>query len=293
MSDLNSLSLYKKESLWIKAWKRMKKNKPAIVGLVIILIFVFFALFANVIADYNEVALKQDYTQKLLPPNSNNILGTDALGRDIFARIIHGARLSLTLGFVIVGIALFFGVSLGGISAFYGGMIDLVIMRLLDVFMAIPPMLLMLSLVAALGPGLDKLMIALIVVIVPGYTRISRASMLAVSGNEYIEAAKACGCSNLKIIFKHLFPNALGPILVVATLSLASTIVMISGFSFLGIGISAPTPEWGAMLSEARANMRYNPYLMIIPGTALLLVSVSFNLIGDGIRDALDPRVKG
>lgn len=288
-----NLATYKKESLFKMAWNRMKKNKPAMIGLMIILIFVFFAIFADVIADYEDVALKQNYSQKLQKPSSDHIFGTDKLGRDIFARIIHGARLSLTLGFIIVGVSLFFGVLFGGTAAYYGGIIDLIIMRVLDIFMSIPGMLLMLSLVTALGPGIDKLVIAMTIVIIPGYTRLARASMLAVSGNEYIEAAKACGCSNFKIIFRHLFPNSLGPILVMATISIASTIVMISGFSFLGIGIAAPTPEWGAMLSEARTHMRFNPYLAIIPGVALLLVSISFNLIGDGLRDALDPRVKG
>jgi len=283
---------YKKEKFIVLAWKRMRKNKPAMVGLLVILIFALLAIFADSIAGYEEVALKQDYTQKLMSPSKEHILGTDALGRDIFARMIHGTRLSLSLGFVIVGIALFFGILFGGISAFYGGVIDMIIMRVLDLFMSIPPMLLMLSLVTALGAGIDKLVIAIIVVMVPGYTRVIRAAMLSVSTNEYIEAAKASGCSDLKIVFRHMLPNSIGPILVVSTLSIASTIVMISGFSFLGVGVSAPQPEWGAMLAEARQYMRYSPYLMIVPGTALLLVSLSFNLIGDGIRDALDPKVK-
>lgn len=283
---------YKKERMWVIALKRMTKNKPALIGLAVILIFAFFAVFANQIADYENVALLQDYTQKLQSPSSEHILGTDSLGRDVFARLIHGARLSLSLGFLVVGISLFLGVVFGGVSAYYGGKVDIIIMRLLDLFMAIPPMLLMLSLVTALGSGLDKLIIAMIIVLIPSYTRVTRAAMLSVSAREYIEAARASGCSDMKIILRHLFPNSIGPILVIATLSLASTIVMISGFSFLGIGISAPTPEWGAMLAESRQYMRYNPYLMLVPGIALLLVSLSFNLIGDGVRDALDPRVK-
>ena len=264
---------YKKENSFLRAWRRMRKNKPAMVGLVIIMVFVVVAVFANVIADYETVALAQNPAEKLQPPSKDHWFGTDDLGRDVFARIIHGARISLSIGFVIVGFAATVGSLLGGIVTYYGGVVDAVIMRFLDVFMSIPGMLLMLSLVSALGPGIDKLIIAMTIVTTPSYVRLARASMLTIAGCEYIEAAKVCGCSDLKIIVRHLFPNAMGPILVTATMSLASTIIAISGFSYLGVGISSPTPEWGAMLAEARGQMRYQPHLVIIPGLSIMLVS--------------------
>ncbi len=287
------MGTYKKQSKLRKAWKRMKKNKPAMFGLSIILIFSILAIFANVIADYETRAVAQNAMNKLQKPSAEHWFGTDGLGRDMFARIVHGSRISLSVGFAIVGISSLIGTLIGGIVTYWGGWVDTVIMRILDVFMSIPGMLLLLSLVSVLGPGIDKLVIAMVIVSIPGYVRLARASMLTIVGNEYIEAAKVSGCSNLKIIVRHLFPNSMGPILVTATMNLAYTIIAISGFSFLGIGISAPTPEWGSMLSEARSQMRYLPHLVLIPGLAIMLVSLGFNLVGDGVRDALDPRIKG
>jgi len=288
----NSIRNYKKKSKLKTAWNRMKKNKPAMLGLVIISVFICMALFADIIANYEMEALLQEPINKLQKPSSEHWFGTDSLGRDVFARIVHGSRVSLSIGFIIVGISCAIGSLLGGVVAYFGGWIDTIIMRFLDVFGSIPGMLLMLALVSALGSGIDKLIIAMTIVTIPVYVRISRASMLSIVGNEYIEAAKMSGCSNFKVIVRHLFPNSMGAILVTATMNLAATIVTISGFSYLGIGISAPTPEWGAMLAESRSQMRYLPHLAIIPSMALLLVSLSLNMIGDGVRDALDPRIK-
>jgi peptide/nickel transport system permease protein len=287
------MATYKKPSKLKKAWKRMKKNIPAMFGLTIILVFAVLALFADVIADYETRAIAQNAMNKLQKPSAQHWFGTDGLGRDMFARIVHGSRISLSVGFAIVGISCAIGTLLGGIVTYFGGWVDTLIMRILDVFMSIPGMLMLLSLVAVLGPGIDKLVVAMVIVTIPNYVRLARASMLTIVGNEYIEAAKVSGCSDLKIIVRHLFPNSMGPILVTATMNLASIIIAISGFSFLGIGISSPTPEWGAMLSEARSQMRYLPHLVLIPALAIMLVSLGFNLVGDGVRDALDPRIKG
>jgi peptide/nickel transport system permease protein len=284
---------YKRPSRLRKAFRRMWRNKPAMVGLGIILVFLFFAVFADVIADYETKAIAQNAMNKYQKPSGEHWFGTDGLGRDLFARMVHGSRISLSVGIAIVGISCTAGTLIGGIVTYWGGWVDTLIMRFFDVFMSIPGMLLMLTLVAVLGPGIDKLVAAMVIVSIPAYVRLSRASMLTVIGNEYIEAAKVCGCSNLKIIIRHLFPNSMGPILVTATMNLASIIIAISGFSFLGIGISSPTPEWGAMLAEARSQMRYLPHLVLIPGAAIMLISLGFNLVGDGVRDALDPRVEG
>lgn len=283
---------YKKKSQAKEIWRRMKKNKGAMIGLIIICIFVFFAIFADVIENYEERAIDQNVKERLQGPSSEHWFGTDAYGRDVFARIIHGSRISLTLGLATTSISVVLGGIFGAAAGYYGGKTDSIIMRIMDTIMCIPPILLALAIVAALGPGMRNLLIAITVAQVPGFTRVIRSVVLTVVDQEYIEAAKACGTLDSRIILKHILPNAMGPIIVQATMAVAGMIIAAAGLSFIGMGVQPPAPEWGAMLSQAREYMRHAPYLVMFPGMAIILAALSLNLIGDGLRDALDPRLK-
>lgn len=289
--DLSEIE-YKKRSRISEVFKRMKRNKSAIIGLIIICIFASMAIFADVIADYETKVIQQDISIRLQAPSKEHIFGTDAYGRDIFARIVHGARVSLTIGLTTTSIALIIGGIFGSIAGYYGGIIDGIIMRIMDTIMCIPPILLSLAIVASLGPGIRNLLIAITVSSVPSFTRIIRSSVLLVVEQDFIEAARSYGTSDKRIIGRYIIPNAIGPIIVQATMSVGVMIINAAALSFLGMGIEAPNPEWGAMLSESREYMRNSPYLVIIPGLAILLTSLSLNLLGDGLRDALDPKLK-
>lgn len=282
----------KKRSQWGEVWRRLRKNKMAMVGLGILIILILLALFANVIADYDEIAIKQNTANRMKGSSLSNPLGTDDLGRDIFARIIHGSRVSLMVGIVAVGIALLVGGSLGAIAGFYGGKIDNFIMRIMDVFLAIPSILLAIAIVSALGGSLLNLMIAIGISSIPQYARIVRASVLTVKDQEFIEAAKAVGASDTRIIIKHIIPNALAPVIVQGTLGVASAILSTAGLSFIGLGIPKPQPEWGAMLSDGRQFLRQAPHITTFPGLAIMITILALNLLGDGLRDSLDPRLK-
>ncbi|HNZ01287.1 MAG TPA: ABC transporter permease [Anaerolineaceae bacterium] len=226
------------------------------------------------------------------PPTSEHPLGTDAFGRDVFARIAYGARVSLLIGFIVVGASLVIGGFIGAIAGYFGGILDNVLMRIMDVFLAIPQILLAIAVVAALGPGITNLIIALTISMIPAYARLLRSLILPLKDAEYVEAAKASGTNTWKIIFGHLLPNAMGPLIVNSTLAVGKTIVSAAGMSFLGLGISPPNPEWGAMLSEGKEYIRYAPNLVLYPGMAIMLAVLSLNLLGDGLNDALDPRLK-
>ncbi len=291
-ANQDDLSSIKSRSQWKLVWFRFKKNKMALVGLGIIVLLALVAIFANVIADYDTLAVKQNMSIRMTPPCKEHIFGTDHYGRDMFARIVHGARISLTMGFITLGISLTVGSVLGSIAGFYGGRIDNIIMRVCDVFLAIPSTLFALTIVAALGGGLVNLLIAMSISRIPNMARVVRSSILNVQGSDYIEAARACGTKDSRIIMKHIIPNAIGPIIVQATLGLGNTIVAIAGMSFIGLGVEAPQPEWGAMLSEGKQYLRSQPYLCMIPGIAIVFAVLGFNLVGDGLRDALDPKLK-
>lgn len=271
---------------------RYKKNKLAVVGLCILLVLILLAVFADFIADYDTRAIEQHIMEKLQKPSAEHWLGTDQYGRDVFARIVHGARISLSMGICTVFVSLAVGSLFGAIAGYYGGKVDNIIMRIMDVFLAIPNMLMAVCIVGALGGGLVNLLIAMSISSVPKFTRIIRSSILTVRDMEYIEAAQACGTKARRIILKHILPNAIGPIIVNATLSLANVILSISGMSFIGLGIEKPMPEWGSMLAEGKAQMRYYPNLVIFPGIAIALAVLGLNLVGDGLRDALDPKLK-
>lgn len=282
----------KKNSQLAAIMKRYMKNKLAVFGLVLFLILVVLAVGADLFADYEADAITQNMSERLQPPSAEHWFGTDRYGRDVFARILFGGRISLWVGTATILISLAGGSLIGAAAGYYGGKIDNVLMRIMDVFLAIPSILLAISIVAALGNGMMNLMIALSVSSVPRFARIVRSSILTVKGQEFVEAARAYGCRNGKIILYHILPNAIGPIIVQATLSMASTILMISSLSFVGLGLPSAIPEWGSMLSEAKEYMRYEPYLIAFPGIAIVLAVMAFNLIGDGLRDALDPKLR-
>lgn len=282
----------KKRGQWSEVWRMLTKNKMAMLGLVILIILVFLALFANVIFDYNTVVIKQNLAERLQAPSAKHLLGTDEFGRDILARLVHGTKVSLKVGILAVGLSIILGGILGAISGFYGGIIDNIIMRIMDIFLAVPSILLAIAIVSALGPSMLNLMIAISVSSVPSYARIVRASVLSIRDQEFIEAAKAIGASNTRIIFKHIIPNALAPVIVQGTLGVASAILSIAGLSFIGLGIQPPAPEWGSMLSGGRQYLRYAWWVTTFPGLAIMITILSLNLLGDGLRDALDPRLK-
>lgn len=282
----------KKNGHWAEIVRMLTKNKMAMLGLAIITILILLALFADVIADYETVVIKQNLAKRLMPPNADNWLGTDEFGRDIFARLVHGARVSLKVGILAVGLSIVIGGTLGAIAGFYGGYVDNTIMRIMDIFLAVPSILLAIAIVSALGPSIINLMIAISVSSVPNYARIVRASVLSIRDQEFIEAAKAIGASNARIIFKHIIPNSLAPVIVQGTLGVASAILSTAGLSFIGLGIQPPDPEWGSMLSGGRQYLRYAWWVTTFPGVAIMITILSLNLLGDGLRDALDPRLK-
>lgn len=282
----------KKNSQFKAIVKRYVKNKLAVFGLFLFIVLVVLSLGAELFVDYDADAITQNMQIRLTPPNSEHIFGTDHYGRDVFARVLFGGSISLLVGTVTILASLTCGSIIGATAGYYGGKVDNILMRIMDVFLAIPSILLAISIVAALGNGMINLMIALSVSATPRFARIVRSSILTVKGQEFIEAAKAYGCHNVKIISYHILPNSIGPIIVQATLSMASTILMISSLSFVGLGLPSSIPEWGSMLSEAKEFMRYDPYLIVFPGITIVLAVMAFNLIGDGLRDALDPKLR-
>ena len=282
----------KKRSQFEEVWRRLKKNKMAMLGLAIVVFLVLLAVFADFLFDYEEIVIKQNTAIRLQGPSAEHWFGTDEFGRDILARLVHGGRISLVVGVVAVAIALVLGGTLGAISGFFGGTVDMVISRAMDILLAVPSLLLSITIVSALGPSIMNLMIAIAVSSVPGYARIVRSSVMTVRDNEFVEAAKAIGANDAQIIASHILPNCLAPIIVQVSLKVASAILSTSGLSFLGLGVKAPTPEWGSMLSGGRAYLRNAPHLTVFPGLCIMLTILSMNLLGDGLRDALDPKLK-
>lgn len=282
---------YKKKSQFPEMWRRLKKQKSAMVGLIIFVAVLLIAVFASFIVPYDR-AIAQIPDERLLSPCAAHPFGTDAYGRDILARIIWGARYSLLSGISAVIVGFIIGGLLGAITGYYGGMVDSVIMRILDTLMCIPFFVLALAIVAALGTGFVNVMLALVISSIPTYARIVRSAILNVVDMDFIEAAKACGTPNIVIILKHVLPNAIGPIIVQTTMSVGQMIKDTAAMSFLGMGIQPPAPEWGSMLSEGKAYMLYNAWMVVFPGLAITITSLALNLMGDGLRDALDPRLK-
>ncbi len=273
-------------------WKRLKKNKLAVVGLAILTIIILTAIFSGFIVDYEKQVIKQNMKIRLQPPSSEHLLGTDSYGRDILSRVLYGSRYSISLGFIVVTFALLIGGTIGAIAGYFSGKIDNVLMRIMDIFLAVPSVIMAIAIVSVLGTGFINLAIALVISNIPVYARLLRSTILTVKDSEFVEAADAIGTSTFRIITRHILPNSLGPVIVQATFSLASAILAAAGLSFLGIGIEPPKPEWGAMLTEGKEFLRDMPYLVIFPGMAIAATVLSLNLLGDGLRDALDPRLK-
>ncbi len=269
---------------------RMSKNKLAMLGLLIILVLFLMAIFADVVAPYSYDTT--DLSNQFAGPSAAHWFGQDEFGRDILSRIIYGSRISLKVGFISVGIALILGSILGSMAGYFGGKIDTTIMRFIDVLQAIPDILLAIAIVASLGPGLGNLMIAVGIAAIPSYAKIVRSAVLSIVDMEFIEAARAGGSSDFRIIFKHVLPNCLAPIIVQSTLGVAYAILNAAGLSFLGLGLEPPTPEWGAMLSGGRAYIRSYIHLTLFPGLAIVITIFALNVLGDGLRDALDPKLK-
>lgn len=281
-----------KRSQAAEVWKRMRRNRLAMIGLVIIICLILMAAFANSIADYETEVIKQNITIRLQKPSAEHWFGTDEFGRDIFARLVHGSRISLLVGTVAVCISLVSGGILGAIAGYFGGKVDNVIMRIMDIFLSIPILLMAIMIVAALGASMVNLMIAIGVSSMPTFARVTRAAVLSVKDQEYVEAARAIGGKTGRIIFRHILPNCLSPIIVQATMRVATAILSTAGMSFIGLGISPPTPEWGAMLSSGRGFIRDASHIVVIPGLLIMITVLSLNLLGDGLRDALDPKLK-
>ena len=282
---------YKKKSVLAGFWKQLVRSKAAMFGLILFAAIVLMSVIGPLVIPY-ERAIAQDAGSRLLPPSLQHWFGTDNYGRDIFCRIVHGAKYSLSIGMAAVLLGVSAGCLLGTVSGYYGGTVDNVVMRITDCIVCIPSTLLALTIVAALGGGLGKVLIALILSNIPVYTRIIRSTILNVTEQDYIQAAKASGTPDWLIIWKHVLPNAIGVIIVQATMTFGDVIITASTMSFLGLGIQPPTPEWGSMLSEGKSFMLYSTSIMFFPGAAIVLTALALNLLGDGLRDALDPRLR-
>ena len=280
----------KKHGPWRDAFLRFRKDHRAIIGLVILVVLLLCAVFADIIAPYGYA--DQDLTATFQPPSAAHWFGTDNLGRDIFSRVIYGTRISFSMAIITVLLATFSGGLLGAVAGYCGGKVDSIIMRTFDVLMALPSMLLAIAVAASLGAGLVNTAIAITIGQMPGLARTVRAAVISIRGEEYIRAARSIGAGSFRIMFKHIIPNALAPILVQATLYAASAILTISSLSFIGLGVEPPTAEWGSMLSSARGFMRGYGYMVIFPGLAIVITIYAINMMGDGLRDALDPRLK-
>ena len=272
-------------------WRQYKKNKAAMIGLVILVVILLIALGADLIVPYEKV-ISQSGAQRLQPPSAAHWFGTDEYGRDLFARVVHGSRYSLFIGVATSLIALVIGAILGASAGYFGGMVDSIISRITDVFLCVPPILLSLAVVAALGGNLRNLIIAITISSIPGNVRLIRSVVMTVAEEDYIEAARSYGAAKKRIIFRYVLPNAMGPIIVNTTMSISAMILSAAGLSFIGMGIQPPAPEWGALLSDAQAYMFTAPYMLIFPGLFIILAALSFNLVGDGLTDALDPKLR-
>lgn len=282
----------KRKSHIAEIWKRYRRSKLAVIAFVILMTVILLAVFASVICDYDADAITQNYDARFLGPSLQHLFGTDDYGRDIFARVLFGARISLVVGFLSTAVACLVACFLGSIVAFYGGKVDTILMRILDVFMGIPTLLLAIAIAASLGPGINNLILALIISQIPGFTRVVRSAVFNIVDMEYIEAAKAYGCSPVYIIVMHILPNAVGTVIVQATMSVAAQILNTAALSYLGLGQQPPAPELGYMLSDAKDYMSYSMWGVIFPGLMIATIALSLNLVGDGLRDALDPRLK-
>lgn len=277
-------------SPWKDAWKGFKKNRLALIGTGIVAFFILIAIFADILApmSYKESIL----ADSLQPPSAEHWFGTDDLGRDIFSRIIYGARISLWVGFFAVLASAIIGSLLGILAGYYGKWVDMLISRMFDILLAFPSILLAIAIVAILGPSLQNALIAIAIINVPNFGRLVRSKVISIKEEEFIMSAKAIGMKDSRILLKHILPNSITPIIVQGSLGIATAILEAAALGFLGLGAQAPEPEWGRMLSDARSYIQQAPWTLIFPGLAIMLTVLGFNLMGDGLRDALDPKMK-
>ena len=280
----------KKQSMVRMTLHRLAKNKMAMFGMIVIIFMLLVALFGPMIAPYDYA--EPDIVNAYAGPSLAHPFGTDDLGRDIFSRLIVGSRDSLRIGLISVAIAAVIGIGLGAISGYFGGIMDQVIMRVMDVLQAMPSLVLAIAVCAALGPGLNNCILAISVSTIPGFVRMARATVLNIREMEYLEAATAINCSTARIIIKHILPNAMAPLIVQMTMGVATNILVASSLSFIGLGVQPPDPEWGAMLSAGRNYIRNYPHMVMFPGITIMVVILALNMLGDGLRDALDPKLK-
>ena len=302
--DIADIQDYKANSLWRLTLRRILRQRSAMIGFSILLVISLLAIFAPVLAPYDptEVLIgKEDGIRKRQPPcihllgcdesKPQHFLGTDGNVRDVYSRMLYGARVSLQIGFVVVTVAAVSGTILGALAGFSGGWVDNLIMRIMDIFLAFPFLLLAISIVFVLGPGLTNAMLAISIVSMPAYARVVRAAVLSIRETDYVEASRALGASNFQILLKRILPNAIPPLIVLATLGVATAILDTAALSFLGLGAQPPLSEWGTMLGSERNQLFSAPHLVFVPGIAISITVLAFNLLGDGLRDALDPRL--
>lgn len=275
---------------WRRVIRSLKRNKGSLLGLALTLFMTLVAVFAPWIAPYDP--FDQSIMNALRPPSLSHPFGTDELGRDLLSRVIYGTRITLRVGLISVGIAGTVGIVLGVLSGYLGGWVDFLVMRLVDLMMAFPGILMALTIMAILGPGLTNLMIAVGISSIPSYIRVTRGAVLVMKEIEYVQSARALGCSDLTTMFKHVLPNVLAPVIVLATTGVANAILSAAGLSFLGLGVQPPIPEWGAMLTFSRLYLQLAPWTAIFPGVAIMLTVLGINMFGDGLRDALDPKLR-
>ena len=287
-SSQAAVALEKPDSQLLEMWRALIQNKAAVIGLCIILFLVFLALFGRFIMPYDPNM--QDMANTLAKPSSEHIFGTDQLGRDIFSRVIDGTKISLRVGLSAVAIALSIGTVWGALAGYRGGKTDTIIMRIMDMMLSIPSILLAITFMAALGKGIDKAIIAIGLVSIPEYARIVRGSILSIKENDYVQAAKVIGNKDGRIIFRHILPNVLSSIIVRATLGISTAVLDTAALGFLGLGVQPPYAEWGDMLGRARGFIFQAPHTLIFPGLAITITVLAFNLLGDGLRDAIDPK---
>ena len=287
-----ALEVQESRGFWQDVGHRFIRNNKTIIGLLLLGIIVLMCIYGMLFLDYKTEVVNMNIPNKLQTPSAAHPFGTDDLGRDIFNRIVYGARYSLFIGFSATIISLSVGSLLGCIAGYFGGKIDGVIMRITDVFIAIPSTLMAIAVVSALGPNFANLIIAIAIGDIPGYARIIRSSVLSIRDNEFVEASIAVGGSHAHVMAQHIFPNTLAALIVQATLGVGYVIIAASGLSYLGLGVMPPAPEWGAMLSEAQAQIRYFPHQVIFPGLAIVITVLALNLLGDALRDAIDPTLK-
>jgi peptide/nickel transport system permease protein len=291
--ESREIALEAPSGLWSEAWHRIKRNPAAIVGFVLVGIFVVLALFAPLVAPYGPREVVAPLTDSFESPSREHLAGLDQQARDEFSRIIYGARFSLLVGIVSVAVGLSVGLVLGSIAGYFGGFLDSLIMRLMDIMLSVPSLLLAIGIVAVLGPGFFQIMIAVGVVNIPIFARLLRGSVLAQKENDFVLAARSVGVPRRTILASHILPNAVSPVIVQGTLAMATAIIDVAGIGFLGLGPPDPgTPEWGTMLSDVNRYFQSGPHLAIAPGVAIVLSVLGFNLIGDGLREALDPKLR-